>query len=223
MFLDGSNPFVLYNKTDLFITTVVPDYDENNVYWLEQDFLEHVIRIRHVNLDGGDAKTWKVAGNFNYEYNLYNLGVDKNYLYFVTNSIQNKTSGQILRAGKGDGVIDTNFEIQENEINANNMQNMLENTLVLSQSHDIVEGHPCKKDNGGCQDFCFAVPDETRKLTKKCSDAKKLTALENLAVSSLVTPLNVLADAPAGSSHLTCGYAYTIAILISLSKIRVQF
>lgn len=55
--------------------------------------------------------------------------------------------------------------------NINPGQEMLAGTMMFSpESQPLVEDHPCAVNKGGCQRFCFAIPDsnEAVGLRKKC-------------------------------------------------------
>lgn len=172
---DGTNPVSLYTNNAITIHTMALDHFKQDVYWLEENF-SGKLKIRYVNLYGSEVKTFEVKDGPANDYNLNYLAIDQDYVYFIRNINYNETfeyhQNSLTRASKVDGVWDKEFGLMADiEKGTQKYGDEFINILMLrSYPEKINKGHPCLNNNGGCPSYCFGVPDENKKLTKKCTD-----------------------------------------------------
>lgn len=171
--LNGANPFVLYNNTEVRIEALALDYYSHYIYWVEKDSVGKT-QIRHTTLNGDKAKTLKLDESYQNSGVASNLALDQKYVYYVRKTGDSKYS--MFRAGRISGEVDTNFEITNSDSVYGN--GAFKYIMVLSgEPQDIVEDHPCQNDNGGCAGYCFAIRNKSKKLTRKC-DNKELSVFK---------------------------------------------
>lgn len=169
--LDGSNPLVLYNNSNVRIESLALDYYEHKVYWTEKDNSIKKINIRYTNLNGDEPKTAQLGESYESNGVGVNLALDDKYVYYVTQNVSEKTGSaeySLFRAVKTSGEIDEDFEITNTDSAYGNGN--FKYIMVLSgEPQFISENHPCRYDNGGCVGYCFGIPGD-KKLTKKCDN-----------------------------------------------------
>lgn len=152
------------------ILNVVLDHHDNNVYWLEyvDNFETCSKKIRYTDLNGIEVKTFNITGFSTSLRCTSYIEVDEKYVYFEPYLFTG--SEHLRRARKVDGLYDKDFYMVEmNPLRHSNICIPFTLFLILTgQPQEIAMDHPCKNDNGGCEEYCVAVPDENKKLMKKC-------------------------------------------------------
>lgn len=154
---DGNNAKVLYDNQSIYIYAMALDYVNQDIYWIERKFYG-LSRIRYVNVNDGEVKTFKVDGSLEVRLDDKHLAVDHSHVYFVR-------FGHLLRVSKADGAYDEKFDVIQN--GDGHYRAQFGNILIFGVQR-IAEDHPCKNENGGCEAVCVAVRSEDSKLTGKC-------------------------------------------------------
>lgn len=154
--LDGSNLVKISKTSDDDIVSLAVDFHSDRLYWSHPN----ARIIQHSKLDGSDVKN--ITGNPVY-YGLHSagthsIGFDKNYVYYIktgTNSVHrfNKVN---------------NKEDEDYGLTIYSDQIIFELFIFDVEAQKIRDDHPCLKNNGGCQKFCFAVPKDEAKLERVC-------------------------------------------------------
>jgi low density lipoprotein-related protein 2 len=115
------------------------DYEEDRLYWCDA-LLDH---IQHANLDGTDVKTIS-SGMIRHPFSLV---VYKTKL-FVTDWRLDAIIEMDKLSGKDERIVQ---KVEES--------NRLYGIKIYSKkAQTIVDGHPCHKNKGGCEKFCFPIP-----------------------------------------------------------------
>lgn len=141
------------------------DYHEDKLYWLETKKSDRVdeTQIKYSDLNGDDVQTLSLENNDVHHWP--SIALDKNYVYYVQMVAMEHHS--IFRIGKVDGAFDPDFEIVDADPHYG--AGVVEDIVVLNQPQEISRDHPCRVSNGGCLDYCFAIPEEDNGLTKICA------------------------------------------------------
>lgn len=171
--MDGSKPQVLYSCTNKVIGDVALDYHKQDIYFSESHpDNEMNLKIRYVNLYGGEVKKFVIKNGPKRPFLSWkHLAVDESYIYW---SYYESSSQYFVRARKDTGIYDEDFKVRMklgDDLDAASFVNI----LVLNGAKlekEKCQDNPCRVNNGGCEDFCLAVPDKNRKLYKKCLDSE---------------------------------------------------
>lgn len=158
--LDGSDVQELTDTKTSYqhdLTNLVVDFYEDKLYWSVSD----TDTILYSDLDGQRVKT--VSG-VRVHYDVINsasrlMAVDRSFVYY-----RSADKNAIRRVVKGSYLEDPDFEL------VNKHTGVIREIMVFTYGTQKVKvDHPCKYNNGGCQRFCFAVPDkQALKRVCKC-------------------------------------------------------
>lgn len=162
--LDGSEVIELSDTKTSYqhdITNVLVDFYEDRIYWSVSD----TDTILYSDLDGQRINT--VSG-VRVHYDILNsaarlMAVDRSFVYY-----RSADKNAVRRIVKGSYVEDPDFEL------VNRHSGVLREIMVFTYgSQKVRVDHPCKYNNGGCQQFCFALPGDEElaamKRVCKCS------------------------------------------------------
>ena len=165
---DGTNVQVFRNVLLGWPNGLSMDYEEDRLYWCDA-LLDH---IQHANLDGTDVKTIS-SGMIRHPFSLV---VYKTKL-FVTDWRLDAIIEMDKLSGKDERIVQ---KVEES--------NRLYGIKIYSKkAQTIIEGHPCHKNKGGCEKFCFPIPSNKTDVgivascgcpygEKLMSDGKKCTS-----------------------------------------------
>lgn len=143
-YLDGSNVMIFRGVLLGWPNGLSIDYENDRLYWCDA-LLDH---IQHANLDGTDVKTI----NSPRIKHPFSLVIHREWLYVTDWRLD-----AILRMNKVNGS-------DERIINTVEEGSRLYGIRVFSKDAQIIDNlHPCLFDNGNCQKFCFAIPDDADK------------------------------------------------------------
>lgn len=166
--LDGSNVFE-FNRggSDLryYIADIIVDFYTDRLYWS----MPGADKIQHSNLDGENVKTIGGIRAYSGQLELSSraLAVDRRYLYYRTSM-----TNSIRRLEKSNDLEDPEFELHNMD-----PAPMTEIMVVSQKSQRIRKDHPCRDNRGGCDKYCFAVPqDSGLKRVCKCSFTEVLSS-----------------------------------------------
>lgn len=133
------------------------DYTEDRIYWVSGG------RVRHAKLDGSDLKTIDVSVLKNPR----SISVQQDWMYIANLSsiwrFDKQSSEAAIRIAPRFG---------------NSINQPISSVKIYSPNVQKVNyNHPCRLNNGGCEDFCFAVPlvmnngslNNTSQLQKVCA------------------------------------------------------
>lgn len=165
----------MYNVPEgVEIFEIAVDYQDKNVYWIEQNE-DKVKQIRLMSLYDGGIKTFNVKNIPNKDYDPVHLAVDEKYVYFVT---QLPTMGQhrhLQRAGKHSGEYDYDFDVTEDSFDGGRLMfnQDFSSIFVTNGQSRYSQNHPCTRMIEDCDGFCVAVPGEVPgryhgELVKRC-------------------------------------------------------
>ena len=163
--LDGSG-FVKFLSPEIsHIEELVIDFETDRVYWSDGGYNEG---IKHMDLNGQDIKVLSnqlMQGPFH-------LGVYKNTLLLHSNSYFSPNG--IYSFDKINGTLIKDY--------SQRIETYSRGNKVCSRSQQKINpDHPCLNNNGGCQQFCFAVPNNTSDYYSfinvcRCSDDQTLNS-----------------------------------------------
>ena len=174
-YLDGTHLMVFRNILLGWPNGLAIDFDTDRIYWCDA-LLDH---IQHARLDGTDVQTVSSL----LVRHPFSLVVFKDIIYITDWRLDgivrmNKTSG------KSEKVI---IQVQENnrlygiKVYSKQTQVSILSLSAFASAHflkknsffsskNIIEGHPCAANNGGCEKLCFPIPSNltTSGLTPEC-------------------------------------------------------
>ncbi|XP_071103874.1 low-density lipoprotein receptor-related protein 2-like [Haliotis cracherodii] len=178
--LDGSNRTAIVTNGISFPRDLAIDYKTHNLYWVDSV----IDAIQSVSFSGGNRQTVRL--------NLpkpYGLALYGNYIYWVDKNLK-----ELYR------VSNTGDQSQKAEVIKSNLLNVRD-VAIFDKSSQPAGTSPCTKNNGGCQQLCFAMPEETTP-TCSCSagqlatDGKTCEALTEFLILAAETEIRGLSLNP---------------------------
>lgn len=157
--LDGSN-VIEFNRTGTdvryYIAGLVVDFYGDRLYWS----MPGLDKIQHSNLDGRDVRTISGVRVYSGQLDLASrsLAVDKHYVYY-----RSSARNSVRRIEKTSEVKDADYELFNTEAAP-----ITEIMAFTYRSQKVRKEHPCKENRGGCEKYCFAVPDKGDALKRVC-------------------------------------------------------
>ena len=137
--MDGTDVQVFRNVLLGWPNGLSMDYEQDRLYWCDA-LLDH---IQHAKLDGSDVKTIS-SDLIRHPFSLVVYGGD----LFVTDW----RLDAIIQMEKTTGA---NEKIVQKVEESNRLYGI---KIYSKKAQTIVDGHPCHKNKGGCEKFCFPIP-----------------------------------------------------------------
>lgn len=152
--LDGTNRTVLASESLSSPRGLTVDYTNNFLYWVD-DALD---MISCMAADGSQRQIVRYGSRYPAPYSVAIFG---NYMLWVDRKL-----GKLFQASKSPGNTDTPEVIRDGIEDLTDV--VVFDSHVQPTSANLVGFNPCQEDNGRCQQFCFAMPEQQQ---PKCACA----------------------------------------------------
>uniref|UniRef100_A0A8C2IBE8 Low density lipoprotein receptor-related protein 2a n=1 Tax=Cyprinus carpio TaxID=7962 RepID=A0A8C2IBE8_CYPCA len=153
-FLDGSNRTVLVSSGIVTPRGLALDHRDGYIYWVD-DSLDMIARVRP---EGGETTVVRYGSRYPTP---YGVTVFEGNVIWVDRNLK-----KVFQASKQPGATDQPLVIRDN-INMLRDVTIFDRRMQPSSAQEL-QNNPCLESNGGCSQFCFAIPGSQ---TRKCSCA----------------------------------------------------